>query len=197
MKLNLFEKALMLNPLRPVFQRHFEARNLLGPLRGVRLRTILEVGCGSGDGVPILFDMLAAEKVHAFDLDKTMVWEARKRLTQYTGCLHLWVGNARQIPCRDHRYDGVVTFGALHHIRDWRKAVREIHRVLKPGGIFFAEEISKRFIVNPVFRRLIKHPQKDRFDRPTLVQTLRRTGFDITSSKQFLDLFIWVVSRKP
>jgi ubiquinone/menaquinone biosynthesis C-methylase UbiE len=44
----------------------------------------------------------------------------------------------------DSRYDAVFDFGIIHHVPDWRAAVAEVARVLRPQGRFYAEEVFGR-----------------------------------------------------
>ena len=93
--------------------------------------------------------------------------------------------------------DAVFTFGALHHVVDWRLALKEAYRVLKPGGRFYVEEILKKYITHPFWGRLMDHPQWDRFDLELFKSALSATGFHVVASRQFLDLFGWFVADKP
>ncbi|MBI5529080.1 MAG: class I SAM-dependent methyltransferase [Deltaproteobacteria bacterium] len=61
------------------------------------------------------------------------------------------VGDVTAIRADDETYDAVFDFGIIHHVPDWRAALREIRRVLKPGGRLFAEEVHERFISHPAF----------------------------------------------
>lgn len=88
---------------------------------------------------------------------------ARARLGKYGDRVRLWAGDAERIDAPDGAYDAVFDFGIVHHIPSWRAALSEITRVLAPGGRFFAEEVMRSFIHNPVWRRLLDHPMEDRF----------------------------------
>jgi ubiquinone/menaquinone biosynthesis C-methylase UbiE len=44
------------------------------------------------------------------------------------------VGDALRMPFADETFDAVVAIGCLHHTGDFPQAVREVHRVLRPGG---------------------------------------------------------------
>lgn len=54
-------------------------------------------------------------------------------------------------------------FGIIHHIEDWRAALAEITRVLRPGGRFFFEEVTATALARPTYRLLFDHPACDRF----------------------------------
>jgi hypothetical protein len=59
------------------------------------------------------------------------------------------------------------------------------------------EEILEKYIVHPLFRRLLDHPQQDRFNRSQFIQALEQNGFDLIASSEFLQLFAWFVADKP
>jgi ubiquinone/menaquinone biosynthesis C-methylase UbiE len=197
MLLNRFEYALMNNPVRALIQRHFEAPRLLnmgGPMRG---GAALEVGCGRGVGTQLIFDLFGAGTVDAFDLDPRMVALARARLVHYGARTRLWVGDAASIAVPDSTYDAVFDFGIIHHIPRWRRALTEIHRVLKPGGRFYAEEVLGPFIRHAVSRRLFDHPEADRFDAATFRDALARAGLVPGAPRELWHSFAWFVATKP
>lgn len=196
MKLNRLETVAMNNPLRSLLQRHLEARRLLrmgGRVDGSRC---LEVGCGRGVGVELIFDMFGAARVDAFDLDPRMIARARKRLARRDG-VSLWVGDATAIEAEDQTYDAVFDFGIVHHIPCWRAALVEIHRVLKPGGRLYAEEVLARFVTHPLWRRLLDHPQQDRFDAAQFAEGLEGVGLRVRGVEPLLDLFAFYVAERP
>ena len=197
MLLNRVEYVLMNNPVRAAIQRHFEARRLLrmgGAMRGGRA---LEIGCGRGVGTELILDVFGAEAVDAFDLDPRMVALARRRLLPRSSRVRQWVGDASAIAAADESYDAVFDFGIVHHIPDWRRALAEVHRVLKPGGRFYAEEVLRPFIVHPITRRLLEHPLTDRFDTAGLLVGIEAAGLIPVASEELWHSFTWVVATKP
>jgi ubiquinone/menaquinone biosynthesis C-methylase UbiE len=196
MLLNRVEKLMMNNPLRAAIQRQFEARRLLamgGPVAGGRC---LEIGCGRGVGTAILLERFGAAQVDAFDLDPDMVEQARARLGGDPR-VRLWVGDATAIEVPDGTYDAVFDFGIVHHVPAWRDALREVHRVLRPGGRFYAEEVLARFIHHPLWRRLLEHPMEDRFDADGFANGLAEQGFQLVARRELLGQFGWFVADKP
>jgi ubiquinone/menaquinone biosynthesis C-methylase UbiE len=196
MLLNRVEKAMMNNPIRAAVQRRIEGallERLGGPLPGPR---VLEIGCGRGVGVEVLLDRFGAERVDGFDLDPEMVELARRRLVDRGARARLWVGDAGAIDAPDATYDAVFDFGIIHHIPDWRSAVREVHRVLRPGGRFYAEEVLDRFIAHLLWRRLLDHPAEDRFDQAKFADALRGAGFEVRATRGAIGWFGWFVAEK-
>lgn len=196
MLLNRMERVFMNNPLRGVVQKRYEAKKLLrlgGPMDG---GCALEIGCGRGVGAGIILDLFGADSVHAFDLDPSMVVLAQQRLSVYGSRAVVWVGDAGAISSPAMTYDAVFDFGMIHHVPDWRGVLEEIRRVLKPGGCFYAEEVLRSFIGNPMVRRVFEHPQVDRFDAEEFVQGLESAGFEILGMETLWGAFGWFSARR-
>ncbi len=196
MRLNRFERLLMNNAFRPWFHRKLEARRLLRLGGKTTGETSLEVGCGRGIGVQIILEEFGSERVHAFDLDADMVELARRQLEERHRPVTLWAADLTAIPVRANTYDSVSDFGAIHHVGDRGSAIAEIHRVRKPGGRLFAEEIPAETIDHPLVRRLLAHPTQDRFDQKQFSAALKETGFRIAATDRLMQVFIWTVAVK-
>jgi ubiquinone/menaquinone biosynthesis C-methylase UbiE len=93
---------------------------------------LLEVGCGMGT------DLLefARGGAHIIGLDLTYrhLELAARRFSFFGQRGRFLRGDAERLPFPDARFDFVYSNGVLHHTPDTEGAVREIHRVLKPGG---------------------------------------------------------------
>lgn len=183
MKMNWFEKMSMNSPIRAMFLRWYEApllRRLGGRLDGLN---VLEVGCGRGVGTQLLFEQFGAGHIKALDLDPDMIARARRRLAVYMpDRLTLEVGDITAIQAEDHSFDAVVDFAVLHHIPNWQAAVSEIRRVLKPGGRFLFEEVTKHALDKWFYRTFMVHPEENRFTALQFVQELERQGFVINGN---------------
>jgi ubiquinone/menaquinone biosynthesis C-methylase UbiE len=179
-KLNHVERALVNSPLRAALQRWYEApllERLGGRVTGGR---VLEIGCGRGVGTELLFRRFGARSVVAFDLDPRMVAEARRRLAGYPpDRLGLLVADATAIPVDDAAFDAVFDFAILHHVPDWRAAVREVRRVLRPGGRFFFQETTAQALDRWACRTFLHHPREDRFSARGFVAELERQGISV------------------
>lgn len=95
---------------------------------------VLELACGTGQ-----FSFPLASYVHqweATDFSANMIAEARKR--SKPSYLHFSVQDATNLPYAPDSFDAVVIANALHIMPDPDKALSEIRRVLKPGGLLIA-----------------------------------------------------------
>lgn len=149
MRLNWLGRASMNNAIRAWGQRYAVSwmERLGGRVQGGR---VLELGCGRGVGVQLIFERFGAASVEAVDLDPKMVERARRRLAPYGPArLHINVGNLVSLQAPDSSFDAVFDFGAIHLEPEWRQGLSEVRRVLKPGGRFFFEWVTDRFLRSP------------------------------------------------
>jgi ubiquinone/menaquinone biosynthesis C-methylase UbiE len=115
----------------------------------------LEVGCGSG-GVSLYFHNTRAYQVELVDLsDEALCFAQRNFEIHAKKPLHAIFQKAdtTQLPYPDDTFDLVMSFGLLEHFTDIAKPISEQLRVLKPGGLFFADIVTRRFSVD-TFARL-------------------------------------------
>jgi SAM-dependent methyltransferase len=105
-----------------------ERRRCLEPVGGV----VLEIGFGSGLNLP--FYPSAVTKVIGVDPSHTAARLARKRITAATFPVELIGLSAETLPIADRSVDTIVSTFTLCTIPDPASALREMRRVLKPGG---------------------------------------------------------------
>ena len=199
MKLNAIEKVLMNNPLRSVLQRRYEApllEKLGGRLEGGRA---LEIGCGCGVGTALILQRFDACEVHVFELDPDMVARAKWRLSSYPSeRLELYVADAASVPEPDASFDAVFDFGIVHHVPDWKVAVAEVVRVLKPGGRFFFEEVTRQALDRWAYRTFLEHPRENRFGKEAFLTALEPRGLRLAgrAAERFFGDFVIGVGWK-
>jgi len=100
-----------------------------------RGKRVLEVGCGQGAVLNHLAH-LGAEPV-GIDMSRVSASRALAGAAELHQAerVHAAVADAERLPFGDGTFDAVVSFGVLHHTPDARRAIAEIHRVLKSGGL--------------------------------------------------------------
>lgn len=169
-------------------QRANRRANLLIQAARLTSRTrVLELGCGTG-----LFTRKFADRgarVVAIDVSPALLKRARERGLR--GGVVFCLEDAECLSFEDKSFDAVVGSSVLHHL-DLGRALKETHRVLKPGGrIAFAEpnmmnpQIALQRNI-PILRRWAgESPEETAFSRWRLARRLRRTGFANVSIKPF------------
>jgi ubiquinone/menaquinone biosynthesis C-methylase UbiE len=178
-KINWAERLVVNNPVRVLIQRliikWIKSVTWINP--GAQ---VLEMGCGRGAGACMIQEEFNPGLLHAFDLDRQMILMAGRYLKpEYKEKISLYVGNVLTLPYRDEVLDAVFGFGVLHHLLDWRGGLKEIARVLKPGGIYFLEEFYPQLYQNFLARRIFLHPEHDRFYSHDLHKALADEGFGL------------------
>lgn len=102
----------------------------------VRVRDVVEVGCGTGR----LLERLAplARRAEGVDLAPAMVARARER------GLRVREGDARVLPFASATFDAVLCFRCFPHVPEPARALAEMARVLRPGGVALVELYEPR-----------------------------------------------------
>ena len=99
-----------------------------------RQMNVLELACGSGQ---LSFRLAAKVQLwEATDFSENMIEEAKKQGRSRR--LHFSIQDATNLPYEPETFDSVVIANALHIMPKPERALAEIFRVLKPGGLLFA-----------------------------------------------------------
>ncbi len=97
--------------------------------RGVRL---LEIGCGVG--IDLVRFARGGAIVTGIDLAETSIDLARRNFANHNLKGDLRVMNGEQLLFDDHSFEVVYAHGVLQYTADLGRMIREMHRVLRPGG---------------------------------------------------------------
>ncbi len=135
---------------RALAQRVFEARVLRclgGRVEGGR---VLEIGPGRrGTGLRLAVEEFGAASAVGVELFDESVRACRRAVADLGGRVRVLQGDATALDAADGSYDAVFCYHLLHHADDWRAAVREAARVLRPGGRLYVAEMTARFVRQP------------------------------------------------
>jgi SAM-dependent methyltransferase len=124
---------------------------------------LLEVACGSG--AFLAEHARHVKRIAGIDLSDIQVRLARRRLRERIarGSAEIVLGNAVSLPWSDDRFTAVACLGSLEFFVDPDAAVREMKRVLKPGGrmvVTFGVDESDKKTVQEMDRWGIPHPSE-------------------------------------
>jgi ubiquinone/menaquinone biosynthesis C-methylase UbiE len=197
MKANWLERLIVNSPIRVLIQDQIILRWIKSKVELPPGGKFLEIGCGRGAGACMLLREFRPAAVHAMDLDEDMISEARRYVKPiHRQHVHLYVGDTVHLPYQDAAVDAVFGFGVLHHLPDWQAGIREIARVLKPGGIYFLEEFYPLVYLNFLVRRLVTHPEENRFFSHDLHQALALAGLPIKDTLEVKALGLLAICRR-
>ena len=115
-------------------------------LQGVKPRgELLELGSGSAAMAAGTAARYPQVHVTATDLDPAMVRAAAARLARYRNA-GAEQADVIRLPFADDSFDVVTCFLMLHHVGDWRRAIEQAYRVLRPGGTFVGYDLADAFL---------------------------------------------------
>ena len=124
--------------------------SLVNSTAGNRRFTCLDLCCGTGDISLRLNEIPSSEKVYAVDFSEKMLDIARHRLSKFSNC-SVQQGDATALKDFSENSIDAVTIGfGLRNVFDLPLALREIKRILKPGGIFINLDVGK--VPYPIIR---------------------------------------------
>jgi 2-polyprenyl-3-methyl-5-hydroxy-6-metoxy-1,4-benzoquinol methylase len=139
--------------------------------------TVLEVACGRG-GLATWLAAQGAAVVVGADFSRTAVAKALA-LGQTSGApaLRLAVADVQTLALRDGQFDLVISCETIEHVADARGAVRELARVLRPGGtlLLTAPNYLGVMGIYRIYRELTGRPWTEEGQPINTVTTLPRT----------------------
>jgi 2-polyprenyl-3-methyl-5-hydroxy-6-metoxy-1,4-benzoquinol methylase len=146
--------------------------------------TVLEVGCGTGTTALRLAHCVA--RLVATDVSSEMIAIAREKAAAQ-GCANaaFEVARADAAEGPDRSFDAVLAFNVLHLVAEREAVLRNIHRLLKPGGLFISKTpclaqmgLPVRLLV-PVMQAIGKAPHVAFFTDAELEREIAAAGFKI------------------
>jgi SAM-dependent methyltransferase len=99
---------------------------------------ILELGCGTGKLWHLNIQRIPSGwSIIVSDFSKGMIERVQQVLSEVQNIFSFQVLNAQHIPFKDNVFDAVIANNMLHHVSDVEESIRQIQRILRPGGRLF------------------------------------------------------------
>ena len=112
---------------------------------GAKSGHFLDVGTGPAQ-IPILLAQRCPEiRITAIDLSKEMLKIAKRHVAAaaLTSRITLEQVDAKALPYPDNTFDGIISNSIVHHIHDSLRALQEMSRVVKPGGLVLIRDLVR------------------------------------------------------
>ncbi len=195
MKLNALERIVVETPLRRFW--HLQVVRWMARNRVPAIENMLEIGCGTGHALGWIRRYFRPRRLVATDLDLRMLAAAAGRIEKQPRLgSALACADASRLPFDSGYFDAVVGFGFLHHVPRWQRALAEVARVLRPGGCYFLEEFYPAAYQNWLTRRLLVHPEENRFRSRDLHAELAACGFDTRARFELQPFYVLAVVKR-
>ena len=107
-------------------------------------RKVIDFGCGTGFLIDLMHELFA--ELHGVDITPDMM----KHVNLRGGKVHLHECQAEHTPFPDNQFEFATAYSFMDHLFDYRDFLREAHRVLKPGGMFYSDLNPNRAFIHAI-----------------------------------------------
>ena len=114
-------------------------------LKDIQPKTILDVATGTADVALMSYKILKPDKIIGIDISDGMLALGREKIAKQnlSGVIELYNGDSEQINYPDNYFDAVTVAFGVRNFQNLEKGLREMLRVLKPGGKLVVLEFSR------------------------------------------------------
>ena len=138
---------------------------------------LMDAGCGQGAAFALLQSHFAPREVLGVDVDATLLERAGAAAAAAGTPVRLLHASAAQLPLPDAHVDVVFCHQLIHHVARQADVLRELHRVLIPGGVLLLSESCKVFIDSWPVRWFFRHPPGVQRTAEGYMDLVRDAGF--------------------
>lgn len=178
-EMNRLEKFMVNNFISDWINKKWGVKSLLEWVKVREAFSILELGCGKGTTTFCITQKFPEASIIALDYDAKQIGLARK--SYHLPNVNFVVGDAEELIYDNNSFDLVIGILALHHMPNWRNAIAEIYRVLKPKGYFVLKDMHSFFHGKISMNNYISEMEKVGF---TIVQQKGKRYFMVEAVKK-------------
>ena len=174
----------------PDFIRRIEWRDMLEWLDQKEGERILDIACGGGE-----LSLKIAEKgceIYGIDMSENAIKSAKRLAEREKIMCEFEIGSAEDLPYPDGYFDKAICSSSLEHFKDDIKALKEMHRVLKPNGTVVLTTDSFTYPIRDELKE--KHSEiayvVNYYTAEKLKERFEIAGFEMNRSKYLLNSWI-------
>lgn len=146
---------------------------------------VLDVGCGTGKFAHSLYEFDSELTIDGVDLSEEMIEKAKEKLNDEP--ITFKVGDVENLPYESDTFDAITCSHSFHHYPDQKKALSEMHRVLKNNGILMIVDGSRDTLFGNIIFGIVEIIERKVYHifEKELKQMFRLVGFDRIIQKRF------------
>ena len=120
-------------------------KKAIGELKNLQPKKILDVATGTADLAVEAHRQLSPDEVVGIDISNEMLEVGRKKIAKknLSGKIKLQLGDSENLPFADNTFDAVTVAFGVRNFENLEQGMREMNRVLKPGGMAVVLEFSR------------------------------------------------------
>ena len=130
---------------------------LLSKLAHIPFQRSLDLGCGTGEMMKMLLQSDDQRELYGIDLSEKMLSVAEGKLS---GKVQLVLGDSEHLPFADNFFDVVYCNDSFHHYPAPENVIREVQRVLKPGGTFLIGDCWQPLVGRAIMNFYMRHSKE-------------------------------------
>lgn len=165
---------------------------------------ILDIGSADGTFSKVVFDKVKPKKLIGIDVLRSSVRYSNKRFKRNKK-MTFKVADAHKLPFKDESFTAAICLEVLEHIFKPAAVIKEIKRVLKPGGYAIALVPSENFLFKVIWwvwkkgkGRIWKEAHVQDFGKDSLKDVFLKQGFTLSVERYFLLGMLYVIKvTKP
>ena len=155
-----------------------DLKSMLGPEPDA-FDCLMDIGCGQGRALPVLADRFQPKRMLAIDSDPLLIARAADASRALRCQVETKTGSVLALDLPDNSLDAIFCHQLIHHVAQQECALRELYRVLAPGGYLLVSESCQAFISSWTVRWLFRHPPGVQRSSRGYVQLVRDSGFAV------------------
>ena len=153
---------------------------LLSKLAHIPFQRALDLGCGTGEMMKMLLQVDDQRELYGIDLSEKMLSVAESKLS---GKVRLVLGDSEHLPFADNFFDVVYCNDSFHHYPAPENVIREVQRVLKPGGTFLIGDCWQPLVGRAIMNFYMRHSKEGDvkiYSKEEMVSLLSQCFHDIS-----------------
>lgn len=140
---------------------------------------VVDIGCGWGRSFHLLHQRFKPRRLIGIDADPAMLAASAAEVRTRNISVEFRLESASQLSLPSESADMVFCHQTFHHLVEQESAIREIFRVLKPGGVLLMAESTRRYIHSWMIRLLFRHAMDVQRTADEYLAMVRGAGFRV------------------
>lgn len=118
--------------------------------------TVLDLSCGTGKDSVGIAKKLETGSLYCADISQEMLKKCKEKVNKHNVNAIYCLANAEYLPFKDNSFDRLISFGGLNVFGNIQQALKEMARVVKPGGkVLVGDESMPPWLYNTEFGKIL------------------------------------------